>query len=77
MKHILRKWDLSGRFAAAFGNSDWAALAGLWHDLGKYSEAFQKRTRSVTGYDPEAHLEENPGLAQRENRTGHTKPSVT
>lgn len=28
-------------FADAFGAADWARLAGLWHDLGKYSEKFQ------------------------------------
>ncbi len=29
-------------FAAAFGASDLARLAGLWHDLGKYAPAFQQ-----------------------------------
>jgi CRISPR-associated endonuclease/helicase Cas3 len=24
--------------AAEFGSGEWAYLAGLWHDLGKYSE---------------------------------------
>lgn len=59
--HLKDVAELAGGFAAAFGNSDWAALAGLWHDLGKYSKAFQKRIRSVSGYDHEAHLEGNPG----------------
>lgn len=33
--------DLAGSFAAAFGAEDWGYLAGLWHDLGKFAEAFQ------------------------------------
>ena len=28
-------------FADAFGAADWGRLLGWWHDLGKYSEAFQ------------------------------------
>jgi len=29
-------------FAEAFAAADWGRLAGWWHDLGKYSEAFQQ-----------------------------------
>ncbi|HNP52214.1 MAG TPA: CRISPR-associated helicase Cas3' [Nitrosomonas nitrosa] len=47
--------------AQAFGNGDWARLAGLWHDLGKYREKFQKYIKSVSGYDAEAHIENVPG----------------
>jgi CRISPR-associated endonuclease/helicase Cas3 len=32
---------LAGRFAAAWGASETAALAALWHDLGKYAAEFQ------------------------------------
>ena len=49
------------KFAETFGSSDWGFLAGLWHDLGKYSAEFQRRIESVSGYDPEAHLEGQPG----------------
>lgn len=49
------------KFAETFGSSDWGFLAGLWHDLGKYSAEFQRRIKSVSGYDPEAHLEGQPG----------------
>jgi CRISPR-associated endonuclease/helicase Cas3 len=31
--------DLAGEFASTFGHSDWGRLAGLWHDLGKYSRS--------------------------------------
>jgi hypothetical protein len=32
---------LAGRFAAAWGASETAALAALWHDLGRYAAQFQ------------------------------------
>jgi len=51
----------SGEFAAYFGCTDWARLAGLWHDLGKYREAFQRYIKKVSGYDAEAHIEGVPG----------------
>ncbi len=44
-------------YAYNFGIGDWAEVAGLWHDLGKYSAEFQRRIKSVSGYDPDAHLE--------------------
>lgn len=46
---------MTADFADDFGSGDWASIAGLWHDLGKYSTEFQCYIRSVTGYD--AHIE--------------------
>ena len=53
--HLREVAELAGDFAAAFGAKDWGHLAGLWHDLGKYSREFQGYLRAVTS---EAHLEE-------------------
>jgi CRISPR-associated endonuclease/helicase Cas3 len=39
-EHLRTVGDLAGEFASTFGHSDWGQLAGLWHDLGKYSSAF-------------------------------------
>ena len=47
--------------ARNFGSGDWAQVAGLWHDLGKYSAEFQRRIKSLSGYDPDAHLEGSVG----------------
>ena len=35
-------------FGVVFGAGYWAYLAGLWHDLGKYSKEFQDYLRAVT-----------------------------
>lgn len=49
LDHLARVADgdgesLSGasHFASAFGAEEWGRLLGLWHDLGKYSAAFQR-----------------------------------
>lgn len=36
-------------FARAFGAEEWGRLAGWWHDLGKYSEAFQRYLAASQG----------------------------
>ena len=43
LEHLNGTAELSGKFAAAFGAEDQGRLAGLVHDLGKYSAAFQRR----------------------------------
>lgn len=59
--HLRDVASLAGCFGKAFGSEDWASVAGMWHDLGKYAEEFQRRIKSVSGYDPEAHLEGSVG----------------
>ena len=47
--------SVSGRAADSgpwFGASDWTRVAGLWHDLGKYSDAFQDYLRAGSSADP-------------------------
>lgn len=44
-EHLRGVATLAGSFAAAFDAGDWAKLAGLWHDLGKYRSAFQRYIR--------------------------------
>lgn len=54
--HLTGTSILAASFAAEFGCAGWGRLAGLWHDLGKYSPAFQKKIHAATE-GPEAHLE--------------------
>ena len=58
-KHLRHTAQLAADFAADFGCREWGQVAGLWHDLGKYSEKFQKYIRSVN--DPESHVGKNGG----------------
>ncbi|MDN5752785.1 MAG: CRISPR-associated helicase Cas3' [Nitrosospira sp.] len=58
LEEHLREVSLLARdFAQPFGGTEWAALAGLWHDLGKYREAFQRYIKPPSGYAVDAHLE--------------------
>lgn len=55
---------LARSHAASFGGGEWAYLAGLWHDLGKYRGRFQKYIRSASGYESNAHIKgESTGKA--------------
>lgn len=46
---------LAAEFSSVFGASDWGYVAGLWHDMGKYSSEFQSRIRAAGGEN--AHVE--------------------
>jgi CRISPR-associated endonuclease/helicase Cas3 len=50
---------MSAEAASDFNSAEWAKLAGLWHDLGKYRQSFQSYIKNNSGYDPEAHIEQN------------------
>lgn len=61
LDHLQEVARIAGDFAAPFGNSDWASLAGLWHDLGKYKADFQHYIREVSGYERDEAEEGGPG----------------
>ena len=42
-EHLMGTAELAARFAAPFGAQEVAQAAGLLHDIGKYSDAFQRR----------------------------------
>lgn len=54
-EHLNKVSALAADFAAEFGAAPWAALAGIWHDLGKYRVGFQRYIRQCG--DPDAHIE--------------------
>lgn len=55
--HLKGTAELAKSFAEEFGCGEWGYLAGLWHDLGKYSKEFQERILASV----EAHIETKPG----------------
>jgi CRISPR-associated endonuclease/helicase Cas3 len=66
-EHLRSAALLAGGFAEVWGASETAALAALWHDLGKYAAEFQAM---ISASDPEAHLEGVPiGSRKRVNHS--------
>jgi len=58
-EHLRNVARMAQSFAEAFGAEDWGYLAGLWHDLGKYSKDFQRYLDTAEGID--AHIETKIG----------------
>lgn len=56
-------------FARPFRGEEWAFLAGLWHDLGKYSNEFQAMLFRENGI--EAHIETQPGRVVHSEAGAH------
>lgn len=54
---------LAASHAKPFCAHDWANLAGLWHDLGKYRPRFQNYIRKVSGFEADAHIKGEAGKA--------------
>ena len=58
-EHLLSTASLAASLASKFGCSEWGRLAGLWHDIGKYSEEFQEYLQAA--HDLNGHVEERKG----------------
>lgn len=63
-KHLHNVAQTAAEFANAFGAADWGRVAGLWHDVGKFSQAFQEYLRTVCSADPH--------VADTARRTDHS-----
>ncbi len=50
-RHLEAVAALAREFAEPFGGGEWGYLAGLWHDVGKASRAFQAYLREATEGD--------------------------
>lgn len=44
-EHLENVAQMAAEFAKPFGGEEWARVAGLWHDVGKYSDDFQRKLR--------------------------------
>jgi CRISPR-associated endonuclease/helicase Cas3 len=68
--HLLSVAKLAAEFARPWLGEEWAALAGLWHDLGKYDPDFQVYLARVGGED--AHLESDASPAGKTRGPEHS-----
>ncbi len=59
--HLTRVAGLARNFAASFDCGEWGYLAGLWHDLGKYSAAFQRYLAATAASAEDGHRAEVAG----------------
>ncbi|HRQ65107.1 MAG TPA: CRISPR-associated endonuclease Cas3'' [Xanthomonadaceae bacterium] len=63
--HLAGVSERAGRFAAPIGSGELAALAGLWHDLGKYAADFQRYLLDANGIDVERENASIEGVGRR------------
>ncbi len=54
-EHLRSVAEMARKFADDFKAGDWAYLAGIWHDIGKYSREFQARILAKS--DPDVSIE--------------------
>ena len=45
LDHLTGTAEKAKKFAEVFGKGDWGYCCGMLHDLGKYSDKFQRRIR--------------------------------
>ncbi len=52
-EHLENTAKLAKNFASTFDAERWGYIAGLWHDIGKYSEEFQRKLEESSKADTE------------------------
>ncbi|MGE0384363.1 MAG: CRISPR-associated helicase Cas3' [Gammaproteobacteria bacterium] len=68
-EHLRAVAGLAAGFADEIGAGRWGALAGIWHDLGKYRPGFQRYVQAAG--DPDAHIEgRSPGRDKTHSAAG-------
>jgi CRISPR-associated endonuclease Cas3-HD len=68
-EHLLATAGRAEASAARFGSASWGRLAGLWHDLGKFSADFQQMIHAANGVDAHVEHVEGDGTWRRVNRS--------
>lgn len=67
--HLAEVARLASEFAGRFGAGEWGALAGRWHDLGKFAPSFQRLIRTENGLDA-SHIEGDEGARRDHSSAG-------
>jgi len=68
-EHLYNVANIAGRFADEFGAQEWGSVAGLWHDVGKYSDSFQGMLLRENGYATSSYVKS--GRVVHANIGGH------
>jgi CRISPR-associated endonuclease/helicase Cas3 len=55
--HLLNVAKMASAFAKKFKAQRWGYAAGLWHDIGKYSEKFQEKLRRAETDEPDIRVD--------------------
>ncbi|MBD3343684.1 MAG: CRISPR-associated endonuclease Cas3'', partial [Chitinivibrionales bacterium] len=66
LEHLNKTAKKANEFASLFDASEWAEIAGLWHDLGKFLPKWQNYLQKASGYEENAHIE---GFSNRPNHS--------
>tara|TARA_R110002073_G_scaffold320759_1_gene496303 strand:- start:127 stop:2370 length:2244 start_codon:yes stop_codon:yes gene_type:complete len=67
LEHLTEVGKLASGFGKRFGAEEASRVAGLWHDLGKYSGAFQDMIRRANGFA--SHIEPENAAGPRDHST--------
>ncbi len=59
-EHLKNVAELAKTFAKSFNAQDWAYLAGVWHDIGKYSKEFQEMLKKAVNEDANDDYQRGP-----------------
>lgn len=73
-EHLLAVSNRAAQHGDAFGAERWAALAGLWHDLGKVHPDFQQRIGSIDTPGDDGKAVEHSGLGAALAARRHALP---
>jgi CRISPR-associated endonuclease/helicase Cas3 len=71
--HLKGVAERGARSASEFSAEEWGYIAGIWHDLGKFSAAFQSYLRTAVA--PDAHIAE--GQARIDHSTAGAQWAVS
>ena len=64
-EHLKNTALIAKQFAKKFDSGEWGYFAGLWHDLGKYSELFQEKLKKIMNNEPDIHVDHSTYGAQK------------
>lgn len=72
VEHLRFVAEKAGAFAEKFDSKEWAYIAGIWHDLGKFNKEFQNYILSIKEGTADAHLEDDSSDTSKKRGPNHS-----